>query len=332
METRPVNVDDEDLSIGLAEHFGIVATTMSYAPVGFGDHHWHVTGDDGGQWFVTVSDLTHKQHCGPTAETACAGLRAAMETAATLRERDGLDFVVAPRRSRGGSPVVALDDRFALSVFPRIAGQSGDFHQELSAAERDQVFGLLARLHRSAPPASTPATVLDPPGRAGLENALAELAAPWSDGPFAEPARKLVVDAEELLRTRLTDFDRLAEQVRRSGRPQVVTHGEPHPGNLLRTADGHLLLIDWDTVGLAVPERDLALLSGDPAALGRYAELTGNDPDPAALALYRLRWSLTDLAEFLEWFRGPHLCTTDTEMAWAGLTDTLENLEIFTPP
>ncbi|WP_197322283.1 aminoglycoside phosphotransferase family protein [Saccharomonospora sp. NB11] len=331
METRPENFDEEDLSAGLAEHFGVVVHTTSYAPVGFGDYHWHVTDGDGRQWFAKVSDLTHKEHCGPTPETAFVGLRKAMETATTLHERDGLDFVVAPRRSRSGPPVIAWDDQYALSLFPLIPGEAGDFYQELPSVERDQVLGLLARLHRSAPPECTPATVLDPPGRADLENTLTELSTSWTGGPFAEPARELAVSEAELFRTRLADFDRLADQVRRDGRPQVVTHGEPHPGNLLRAANGYLL-IDWDTVGLAVPERDLSLLSDDPTALGRYAELAGTDPDLAALALYRLRWSLTDLAEFLAWFRSPHTRTTDTDMAWKGLTDTVENLRTFTAP
>jgi spectinomycin phosphotransferase len=42
----------------------------------------------------------------------------------------------------------------------------------------------------------------------------------------------------------------------------VLTHGEPHPANLL-SAGGSLLLIDWDTVGLAPPERDLSLIIGE---------------------------------------------------------------------
>jgi spectinomycin phosphotransferase len=328
MEDRPEGFDESDLSAGLAEHFAIAMRTTSYAPVGFGDYHWHVTGDDGRKWFAKVSDLTHKEHCGPTAEAALEGLHKAMETAATLGERDGLEFVVAPLRARSGQPVVALNDRYALSIFPFLTAESGEFYQELSSADRDQVLGLLAQLHRSAQPDCVPATALDPPGRASVESALAELPSPWSGGPFAEPARELVVDAEDLLRARLTDFDRLAEQVRRNGRPQVVTHGEPHPGNLLRTENGYLL-IDWDTVGLAVPERDLSLLSDDPANLARYTELTGAEPDPAALALYCLRWRLMDLAEFLAWFRGPHTRTTDTEMAWEGFTDTIENLKTF---
>ena len=36
----------------------------------------------------------------------------------------------------------------------------------------------------------------------------------------------------------------------------VVTHGEPHPVNVMQTDAGRVL-IDWDTVAIAPPERDL---------------------------------------------------------------------------
>jgi spectinomycin phosphotransferase len=39
--------------------------------------------------------------------------------------------------------------------------------------------------------------------------------------------------------------------------------------------------------------------------------------------LYRLRWSLDDIALFVGDFRGPHGQDEDTELAWAGLTEEL---------
>ncbi|MGP4020883.1 phosphotransferase [Saccharopolyspora sp. 5N708] len=324
MQHLPDGLAEERLSDGLGE-FGISPTTATYAPVGFGDYHWKITGADGQRWFATVADLEHKEYCGADAAAALDGLRQAMNTAATLREHNGLRFVVAPLRTAGGEPVVALDDRYALSVFPFIAGESGDFGQQLTAEQLGRVLDLLAELHSSTPPATTPTTVLDPPGRDGLESALGELRDEWSGGPFAEPARKLVADNAELIRTRLNDFDRLADAVRQRGGAQVVTHGEPHPGNLIRRSNGYLL-IDWDTVGLAIPERDLSVLTDDPSALTHYATKTGHTPDPAALQLYRLRWSLVDTAEFIALFRNPHSPTPDTETAWQGLTKTLHDL------
>jgi spectinomycin phosphotransferase len=106
----------------------------------------------------------------------------------------------------------------------------------------------------------------------------------------------------------------------------VISHGEPHPGNVVHGDDG-LLLIDWDTAGLAPPERDLWMVateSGD--EMRRYAELTGRPVDPAALAFYRLRWALDDLSCFVRDLRAPHRRTPGTEHAWEALEATVADL------
>jgi hypothetical protein len=110
----------------------------------------------------------------------------------------------------------------------------------------------------------------------------------------------------------------------------VITHGEPHPGNIIRVAadgaagagpaSGAIMLIDWDTVGLAPPERDLwslATETGD--ELRRYTELTGRPVDSGAIELYRVRWDLDDLSCFVRDLRAPHRRTPGSEHAWQAL-------------
>jgi spectinomycin phosphotransferase len=55
----------------------------------------------------------------------------------------------------------------------------------------------------------------------------------------------------------------------------VVTHGEPHPGNLIQTSAG-LVLIDWDTVAVA-RRRDA---DGEHALRGLRSILSGAEPSP----------------------------------------------------
>jgi spectinomycin phosphotransferase len=132
----------------------------------------------------------------------------------------------------------------------------------------------------------------------------------------------------------LTEFDDLAARLRHRGPRLVVTHGEPHPGNIIRVGS-RLMLVDWDTVALAPPERDLWMLddgAGGPAgpagparragragALARYTALTGTAVDATAISFYRLAWKLADIAAFTGVLRSAHTRTRDTEHAWAAL-------------
>jgi spectinomycin phosphotransferase len=115
------------------------------------------------------------------------------------------------------------------------------------------------------------------------------------------------------------------DRVQEADRPYVITHGEPHPGNLLRTKAG-LRLIDWDMTPLAGPERDLGWVISNDRDAARYSRRTGWTVNQDALALYRLRWGLDDIAEFLSEIRSPHQQTADTLMVWTALQDTLQAL------
>jgi spectinomycin phosphotransferase len=75
---------------------------------------------------------------------------------------------------------------------------------------------------------------------------------------------------------------------------------------------------------LARPERDLWwVISGDQDA-ERYSCRTGRTVNQDALALYRLRWGLDDIAEFRSEIRGPHERTADTLVSWTGLQEAPE--------
>ncbi|MGH3522031.1 MAG: hypothetical protein ACRDU4_04180, partial [Mycobacterium sp.] len=92
-------------------------------------------------------------------------------------------------------------------------------------------------------------------------------------------------------------------------------------------ASGAIMLIDWDTVGLAPPERDLWMVATETGAeLRRYTELTGRPVDMAAIELYRLRWALDDLSCFVRDLRAPHRRTPGTEHAWQTLQITIAQL------
>lgn len=304
MKDLPEGLDERDLRLALGA-WGIGAERLEYAPVGFGDYHWRVDG----RWFVTAADLERRLQ--PEEE-----LVRAMDTARALGE---LAFVVPPLPSAGGA-TVEVSGRFGVSVFPLLDGVSGGFGDELDDLRRGQVLDLLAALHTATPPARTPVRGADLTTRASLESMLTEYGG--AAGPYGEAARELVERCAPGLRRRLADFDTLLAKL--DGEP-VVTHGEPHPGNVMWVS-GAPRLVDWDTVGLAVPERDLWLVARGPEDLRRYAEASGREPDGNALELYRLRWALEDVSIYLDDFTRPHGDTADARAGWAALKGTVDQL------
>lgn len=90
------------------------------------------------------------------------------------------------------------------------------------------------------------------------------------------------------------------------------------------TPDGWRL-IDWDTALVAPPERDLWHLA-TPETLAAYEEATGVPVDEDMLALYRLRWDLTDLAEFVTGFAGRHDGSADDVESWRLLRELVAGL------
>ena len=95
--------------------------------------------------------------------------------------------------------------------------------------------------------------------------------------------------------------DRLRAEVAARDVEGVITHGEPHAGNVIHTAGGHVL-VDWDTAALAPPERDLWMLG----------EADRRGVDEAAMDFFRLAWDLGDLAAFTHELRIPHTENADT--------------------
>jgi spectinomycin phosphotransferase/16S rRNA (guanine(1405)-N(7))-methyltransferase len=97
--------------------------------------------------------------------------------------------------------------------------------------------------------------------------------------------------------------------------PVVITHGEIHPGNVMVTSKGWVI-VDWDTVLLAPPERDLwRLAKGGGSVLRAYAVATGAAPNEWLVDLYAIRWDLAEIASFATEFRTPHEDTEDSRKA-----------------
>ncbi|MDG4823065.1 phosphotransferase [Asanoa sp. WMMD1127] len=301
MRDRPAALDERDLIAALESGWNLRIRAIRYLPVGAGSYHWSVDTHDGQTWFATVDDQGLD-------DDAFDLLDRALTTTTTLSQVAALDFVVAPLTATNGQPTRRITPRYALSVYPMIdAAPVGQFGRH-APSDLPAVVDMVAKLHLATATVTDVAPRADTaiPGRDRLEQAMAETDRAWHSGPYAEPARHLLAAHADHVRARLTDFDRRTAQ---AGATLVITHGEPHPGNILRTATG-LRLVDWDTTRLAPPERDLWMLLDEKEPerdlLARYTNATGLTVDPTTLALYRRRWALADIAAFVDDLRRPH--------------------------
>jgi hypothetical protein len=320
----PAGLPEASLLAALERWWGIRAASVQYQPVGWGSHHWAVSGAAGSRWFVTADELENKRLS--QAEPLTEGfrrLRAALSAATDLRDC-GRTFVVAPVPARDGEPLARVGSQFGVAVYPFVDGQSFGWAEFSSPGHRMAVLDMVAATH-TAPPAArrrAPADDFRVPHRDGLEAACQPGGDAHGQGPYARPAARLIQQHAAPIRRLLDRYDHLAAAACAQPSPAVLTHGEPHPGNTMLTADGWVL-IDWDTALAAPPERDLwSLDPGDGSILDAYAGLTGVTPQSPMLDLYRLRWDIADIAIDVSRFRRPHTGSAEDDESF-GLLSSL---------
>lgn len=329
----PVFSQPDDLAEGsigevLRAGWGFTATSVEYQAVGFGSHHWLATDARGARLFVTVDDLSAKQRTlSDTTDTAFGRLARAFSAAMSLRADAGLAFVVAPVPAAGGQVLCRLQDRYSVVVHPFVAGShAGDDGEFRTEEDRRTVLGLLTEIH-GAPSAAPYADDFVVPHLDELKMMMGQTAQRWDSGPYAQRAQGLLSARASELEVLFAAYDGLRLRVAARPERMVITHGEPHAGNVITTPGG-LVMVDWDTALLAPPERDLwDLARHDESLLGTYAAATGVNIDQDALSLYRLWYDLAEIAGYLSYFRKPHLHTADTVESWKNLRHFLQPAE-----
>ncbi len=306
MLTPPKDLSDADLKEVIEQAWGIAAASLDYRPVGFGSHHWVATEVQGVRHFATVDELSAESRIGDEVSALGLHLRPALVAATDLRAI-GCKFVVAPITTRSDDPFVQFGS-YSVALYPFIEGQSSSFEESFGQAERHQVLEIVVALH------SVPIAAIRPPARDGfvvprleqLERSMPGDSGGGSHGPHTGVASQLLIDNEAEIRGLVARYEALVARYLTEPGPVVVTHGEIHPGNVMATPEGWVI-VDWDTVLLAPPERDLwRLVQGDRSMLRAYADATGSPLNEWLVDLYGIRWDLAEIASFASEFRRPH--------------------------
>jgi spectinomycin phosphotransferase len=305
VQEPPPGVADRDVLAVIRQAWSTDVDAIEHLPVGFGAHHWAASVAGRRSWFVTLDRLGRR---------SAASLEAAYAGAAALAA-SGLEFVLASQPTAEGRFTVPFAGG-ALSCTPwwegRVVGEGGITDADLAVENA----AMLARLHAAEPPPAIPRwwPRVGPDLAAGLRVRTAE---PWRTGPFGEPARRALTARLTAIGRWTARYHALAVQA--ADRPWVVTHGEPHTRNQLRTADG-ILLVDWETLASAPRERDLS-----PLVESGYADLVA--PDWTMVQLFDLEWRLDEIAQYADWFAAPHTGALDDQIAFAGLQFELDRPE-----
>ncbi|QDP95958.1 phosphotransferase [Microlunatus elymi] len=299
MRTAPQDLTDAAVAETVAAHWGITAAAIEPAPVGFGSHHWELTGTDGSRWFATADRVGDSGH-------ALTTLAAALHTAYALEHRCGLAFVVAPTPGADHRLLAKAGD-YAVALYP--------FLERVGAgvADPEQLLTMIIAVHKISPAlvGVVQEDDLEIEQRRTLEAVLSKQRR--GSGPFAEDFAELVIQHRQPIEKALQGCDRMAAEQRGDKGSWVITHGEAKINNTMITADGPVL-IDWDTVRVGPPARDVWML---PSAQ-EYAARTGRSVPQQHLDHYRLVWDLKDLCSYAGWFAGDHERTADTELGWQG--------------
>lgn len=302
VQDPPAELAQTEVLEPVRQHWDGRATAAIHLPVGFGAHHWRI--EVGGEpcLFATYDRFGARHDR--------TSLTAAYETAIELAGR-GLEFVLAPRRTGTGGVLVPVAGG-ALSCTPWVDAEvvgEGPLTDSVTAAAN---IVDLSRLHAAAPPAGLPRwRPLD--GAALAQRVTALPRSGPTAGPYGEPARRVIAEHRGSLVAWVGRHADLAAAAR--DRQWVVTHGETHTRNQLRTVDG-IRFVDWESVKLAPRERDLATL----VQAGYGAQVAA---DPQMLELFDLEWRLTEIDEYAHWFAAPHAGTADDRIAYEGLLDEL---------
>jgi spectinomycin phosphotransferase len=83
--------------------------------------------------------------------------------------------------------------------------------------------------------------------------------------------------------------------------------------------------VDWESVKVAPPERDLRLLvdSGMPWA----AAYDGPVPVAEMFEMFDLEWRLDEIDQYAHWFAAPHTGSDSDDVAYRGLLEELSRPE-----
>lgn len=219
-----------------------------------------------------------------------------------LAQTAAFDFVVSPLPKLAGGFVGRLAE-YCLVIYPFVEGVLQRDSQTTSRQLND-LGTLIGQLH-ALDPAQYPALAAQVFSTAEAER----LTAIFSQLPkFAghanlKPVYDLLAPWEQRLRRDVEQCVQLGESLRRANHPQMITHGDLSPGNIIFTPGGQIKIIDWEGIQLGLPEQDVNMFSDIrhlPHFLATYLKVNKRSLQLDALIFFNLTFVLEGVVQRVE--------------------------------
>ena len=287
-----MGLDEAELVAVVREQYGESSDRLEFEPVGEDSWCYRL----GELWVSLRRDLR--------------GHFPAAYEAASLLWQEGNESVMAPLAGADGE-VVRTVCGHPVVVFPHVA--AAPVAVPLAPGELDDVVGVLSCLHGSVTTAPLSRERYELSFEDDLDWSINHAIEQGSEtGPYSARLRALIRANQRTIVSLRAELKDLAATCAASDSPFVLTHGEPHPGNILRHGD-RLLLADWGELMWGPAERDwyhvISSLGGSPRCR------------PDFLRFYEIRWWLSEFAEYATRFFREHDGGQEDVAMWGRLVE-----------
>lgn len=293
LEAPPLSI--ERLTACLDLEYGLAATSLTFLPLG--------ADIDTAVYRVEISKDT------PFFLKLRRNFQSASVMVPHLLASQGIQNVIPPRPTRSGE-LFAKFDEWCLLLSPFVTGISG-WDIELAPEQWRELGRGLKALHTVELPETmageVPQETYDAKSRLQVRALLDEISCLETNDTVSRQLLRLVQQKRSVITNLLEHADELSARLHQHPSRQCLCHGDIHAGNILLSED-RIFIVDWDTLVLAPPERDLMFVGGGvggcwnkPQEVQWFREGYGSyELNQFALAYYRCERIVQDIAEFAQ--------------------------------
>jgi spectinomycin phosphotransferase len=228
-----------------------------------------------------------------------------------LLHEQGIRHIIAPLATRSRGLWASLGD-FTVAVFPFVEGRDA-YGTDMQDRHWVDLGHALKVLHTADLPASVTSRIQREAYTGFWRELVRKFQALVEDTQFADPvAAELAAflrQNKHEIHALIRRAEHLAALLESQADPFTLCHADIHAGNVLIDTEGHLYVVDWDTLNLALRERDLMYVGGGQFLNKRspeeeerlfYQGYGQTQANPVALAYYRYERIVQDVAAYCE--------------------------------